>query len=224
MAEYVHRDHQGQPVSLPAGKVVCVGRNYMDHIRELNNEVPDKPLLFIKPSTSLQPFAGEIVIPADQGECHNELEVAVLIKERLSQASAEQAQAAIWGYGVALDLTLREVQSDLKAKGQPWERAKAFDGSCPVSGFVPAPGITDSTNIDFTLRVNQSVRQQGNTKMMIHPILELICEISRSFTLLPGDLVLTGTPKGVGPLNAGDRLEATLEGVIEAKARVVNGD
>lgn len=224
MSEYVHRDNHRQPVPLPSGKVVCVGRNYMDHIRELNNDVPDKPLLFIKPSTSLQPFADEIVIPVGQGECHNELEVAVLIKERLSQASAEQAQAAIWGYGLALDLTLRDIQSDLKAKGQPWERAKAFDGSCPVSGFVPATDIADINNIDFSLWVNQSVRQQGNTEMMIHPILQLICEISRSFTLLPGDLVLTGTPKGVGPLNAGDRLEAALEGVIEAKARVITGD
>ena len=111
MAEYVHRDNHRQPVSLPLGKVVCVGRNYLDHIQELNNDVPDKPLLFIKPSTSLQVFADEVVIPVDQGACHNELEVAVLIKERLSQASAEQAQAAIWGYGLALDLTLRDIQS-----------------------------------------------------------------------------------------------------------------
>lgn len=224
MSDYVHQDNQGRSVGLPAGKVVCVGRNYLDHIQELNNEVPDKPLLFIKPSTSLQSFAGEVVIPADQGECHNELEVAVLIKDKISHVQPEQAQAAIWGYGLALDLTLREVQSELKAKGQPWERAKAFDGSCPVSGFLPASNITDSTNIDFTLQVNQSVRQQGNTKMMMYPIAELIGEISRIFTLLPGDMVLTGTPKGVGPLHAGDRLEASLGGLLEAKAGVITRD
>lgn len=224
MADYLHQDNQGQPVALPLGKLVCVGRNYLDHIKELNNEVPDKPLLFIKPATALQPFAGEVVIPADQGECHHELEVAVLIKQRLSHAKPEQAQAAIWGYGLALDLTLRDVQTELKAKGQPWERAKAFDGSCPVSGFVPATQITDSANIDFTLQVNQSLRQQGNTAMMIHPVLALICEISRVFTLLPGDMVLTGTPKGVGPLHAGDLLEASLSGLVEAKACVVSHD
>lgn len=224
MSDYVHQDNQGQPVGLQAGKIVCVGRNYLDHIQELNNEVPDKPLLFIKPSTSLQRFAGDIAIPADQGECHNELEVAVLIKNKLSHAQPAQVKEAIWGYGLALDLTLREVQSELKAKGQPWERAKAFDGSCPVSDFIPAARITDETNIDFTLQVNQSVRQQGNTKMMMYPIVELIGEISRVFTLLPGDIVLTGTPKGVGPLRTGDLLHASLSDLLQANASVVSRD
>lgn len=222
MSEYLHLDDQGQPVGLPVGKIVCVGRNYLDHIHELNNDVPDKPLLFIKPSTSLQYFAGDFAIPTDQGECHNELEVAVLIKDKLSHAEPEQVRDAVWGYGLALDLTLRDVQSELKAKGQPWERAKAFDGSCPVSGFVPAQKITDIRDIDFTLQVNQSERQQGNTSMMIYPIAQLICEISRVFTLLPGDIVLTGTPKGVGPLSAGQHLHASLGNVLQAKARVVS--
>jgi 2-keto-4-pentenoate hydratase/2-oxohepta-3-ene-1,7-dioic acid hydratase in catechol pathway len=224
MSEYVHQDDQGHSVGLPAGKIVCVGRNYLDHIQELNNEVPDRPLLFIKPSTALQHFAGDLVIPADQGECHNELEVAVLIKDKLSYAQPEQVENAVWGYGLALDLTLREVQTELKSKGQPWERAKAFDGSCPVSGFLPAAKIADTRDIDFTLQVNRSVRQQGNTRMMIYPITELIGEISRVFTLLPGDMVLTGTPKGVGPLHRGDFLHASLSNLLQAEARVVSRD
>jgi 2-keto-4-pentenoate hydratase/2-oxohepta-3-ene-1,7-dioic acid hydratase in catechol pathway len=200
----------GQEIALPAGKVVCVGRNYLMHIQELNNAVPDKPLLFIKPSTSLATLSEPIEIPHELGPCHNEIELAVLIGEPLTKASEEQVSDAIWGYGLALDLTLRDVQDELKRQGHPWERAKAFDGSCPISPFVLKSEIVDQQHICFSLKVNGQARQQGNSQDMLVNINALLSEISQSFTLLPGDVVLTGTPKGVGPLFTGDRLDIEL--------------
>ncbi|AWL12291.1 5-carboxymethyl-2-hydroxymuconate Delta-isomerase [Saliniradius amylolyticus] len=205
-----HHNWQGQGLDLPVGKAVCVGRNYLDHIRELSNEVPEEALLFIKPASSLCDMHKPFAIPVNLGACHNELEVAVLIEKPLRRAKPEAVEAAVWGYGLALDLTLRDVQSGLKAKGHPWERAKAFDGSCPVSGFVPKADIDNPQQLAFNLHVNGDLRQQGNTAMMMRSIEELLAEISRSFTLQPGDIVLTGTPKGVGPLTPGDTLTASL--------------
>lgn len=217
---YRHTDVSGAEISLPVGKVVCVGRNYLDHIHELNNEVPDAPLLFIKPNTALVRLEDTIRVPTDKGPCHNELEVAVLICESLTKASTNQAEQAIWGYGLALDLTLREVQSKLKEKGQPWEKAKSFDNSCPQSRFVPAQDIETPQDMAFELKVNGEQRQQGNTAMMMRNTVELIKEISHHFTLVPGDIVLTGTPKGVGPLNPGDFLQVNLEEYLDLRVQV----
>ncbi|MDF2179829.1 fumarylacetoacetate hydrolase family protein [Aliiglaciecola sp. CAU 1673] len=217
---YRHLDNKGLPIALPVGKAVCVGRNYLDHVQELNNEVPEQALLFIKPSTSFVPFAEAVTIPSGQGPCHNELELALLIGKPLKNATPQQAMEAIWGVGLALDLTLREVQDSLKAKGQPWERAKAFDGSCPLSGFVPAQQLGDLQQLGFSLEVNGVSRQRGDARLMIRDIPSLLCEISHCFTLEPGDLVLTGTPKGVGPLNPGDALNARLDGHLQAQAKV----
>lgn len=222
MTAYRHLDSNGQIIDLPVGKAVCVGRNYLDHVQELNNRVPEQALLFIKPATSMVPFAADIAIPGDQGPCHNELELALLLNKPLKNASREAALEAIWGVGLALDLTLRQVQDDLKAKGYPWERAKAFDGSCPLSGFVPRQALGDLQQLRFTLHVNQLERQQGDASLMIRDMLSLLCDISQCFSLLPGDVVLTGTPKGVGALTAGDHLQATLHGHLQVQARVVH--
>ncbi|MDN4504355.1 fumarylacetoacetate hydrolase family protein [Alteromonadaceae bacterium BrNp21-10] len=218
---YQHCDVTGTTIPLPLGKVLCVGRNYMDHIQELNNAVPEQPLLFLKPSTAVVPFAGGIIIPEQQGECHNELEIAVLIQQQLTQAKPEQVTEAIWGYGLGLDLTLRDVQSQLKQLGQPWERAKAFDGSCPLSAFVSKDNIDNPQNLDFALTINNQLRQSGNSGLMINPIIELIAHMSQHFSLLPGDVVLTGTPKGVGPLHQGDQLSASLNSFIKVQANVI---
>lgn len=218
---YYHQDQAGHKIDLPPGKVVCVGRNYMAHIRELNNALPDEALLFIKPSSALCSLANPLVIPKDKGSCHNEIELAVLIKAPLSNASPSQVNAAIYGIGVGLDLTLRDVQDKLKSKGHPWERAKAFDYSCPVSGFVSSGNINIEQDIEFTLQVNGEVRQQGNSKDMLRTITALLVEISQSFTLLPGDIVLTGTPEGVGPLQTGDQLLGELTGHFRVQTEVL---
>lgn len=207
---YQHRDQQGQVLPLPVGKVVCVGRNYLAHIHELNNEVPTEPLLFIKPATALCDVHAGVAIPTHQGECHNELEIALLLDKPLKNASVEQAAKAICGVGLALDLTLRDVQAEAKRKGLPWERAKAFDNSCPVSGFAPVDDAKVLSTLQFSLHINGEVRQQGDAALMMHDPVNLLCAMSAVFTLCPGDIVLTGTPQGVGPLFHGDQLHVSM--------------
>jgi len=217
---YQHRFSDDRPCELPNGKIVCVGRNYAEHARELNNPIPKQPLLFIKPSTALAALDQPLAIPRDRGECHHELELALLIGQPLSEARAEETLAAIAGYGLALDLTLRELQSQLKEKGQPWERAKAFDGACPVSAFVPAAAIGDWKALRLQLQRNGALQQDGQCRDMLFPIEALLADISQSFTLQPGDIVLTGTPAGVGPLNPGDRLRCELDGLLTVETTV----
>ncbi|OXY82544.1 fumarylacetoacetate hydrolase family protein [Oceanimonas doudoroffii] len=217
---YQHVDQEGFVLPYATGKVVCVGRSYLEHAAELNNPVPDQPLLFIKPATSLVPLDEPLVLPQGQGPVHHEAEVALLIGRRLCRASATDALNAVVGVGLALDLTLRAVQDQLKGKGQPWERAKAFDGSCPVGPFVAPELLSPLQQLDFSLTVNGALRQQGNTGMMMWPMGELLADISHSFTLMPGDIVLTGTPKGVGELRGGDVLTLTLDNTFDVEAKV----
>ncbi len=222
---YRHTDNLGLPVDLPVGKVMCVGRNYLDHITEMQSQVPVAPLLFMKPKTALCHLTQPVSIPADQGVCHNEVEIAVLIGQTLCKApqgaTDAELQKVIWGVGVGLDLTLRDVQAQLKADGHPWERAKAFDFSCPVSGFVLACQIASLQSLPFSLSVNNEVRQQGNSADMMRPVLNLLVQISQQFTLEPGDIVMTGTPKGVGPLCHGDKLAVQLADFININTHVV---
>ncbi|WP_406665128.1 fumarylacetoacetate hydrolase family protein [Gallaecimonas sp. GXIMD1310] len=207
------------PLPWPCSKIVCVGRNYAEHARELGNAVPDKPLLFIKPPTTLRELEDGFSIPADRGAVHFECELAVLIGQQLTQASTEQAQQAVVGIGLALDLTLRDVQQQLKSAGQPWERAKSFDGSCPVTPLVPVARFTDLP-LRFQLYQNGELRQDGDSRAMLMPIPALLAYISESFTLCPGDLVLTGTPAGVGPLHSGDQLRLILADQLTASCQV----
>lgn len=220
MPDYQHHWKDGTPVHLPLGKIVCIGRNYAEHARELNNPVPDEPLLFIKPSTAAVHITRPIDFPRDRGEVHFETELAVLIGRPLTNASASEAQSAILGYGLALDLTLRDVQSKLKEKGQPWERAKAFDGACPLSPFVPVEKLQQD-HLAFTMDIDGQRRQSGDTRDMLNPIVPLIAHMSSHFTLLPGDVVLTGTPKGVGELRSGQTLTLELEDALFLQTKVV---
>ena len=218
---YQHRYSDGTSIPLPLGKVVCVGRNYAEHARELNNPIPSEPLLFIKPSTSVVPLADGFRLPVGRGAVHYETEIALLIGSPLSGiVSPADAAAAIAGVGLALDLTLRELQDQLKAKGHPWERAKAFDAACPLSPFVrldQAPALNATA---LELKINGQVRQQGTTADMITPIVALLQHIAGVFSLLPGDVVITGTPAGVGVLNPGDELELAIPGVLQQLTRV----
>jgi 2-keto-4-pentenoate hydratase/2-oxohepta-3-ene-1,7-dioic acid hydratase in catechol pathway len=222
ITSYKHLSHGDEEITLPVGKVVCIGRNYMAHINELKNEVPEQSLYFMKPADSLVSFSQPIEWPSEAGSCHHELEIAVLISQKLTKASLNQVELAIWGYGLALDLTLRDLQTHLKQKGQPWERAKAFDGSCPVSQFVHISEFKQS-DITFSLAVNGHMRQQGNTANMLLSILEMLMEISHLFTLNPGDVVLTGTPEGVSALQAGDELSLSLDNHFSVDAAVGPG-
>jgi len=192
------------------GKIICVGRNYVEHAKELNNPVPTVPLLFMKPASTIVEMGGELTIPRDLGECHIETEIALLITKPLTNASIDECRSAIGGVGLGFDLTLRDLQSTLKKKGHPWERAKCFDGSCPLSEFVALTGDENLQAIGLTLELNGKRQQQGLASEMLFSIPTLLAEISQCFSLQPGDIVLTGTPAGVCALSQNDRLTATL--------------
>lgn len=195
------------------GKIVCLGQNYLDHIRELGSKIPDRAVIFCKPSSSLLPDGGAIEIPAYSDDCHHELELALLVGKSGKQIQEKNALSFLAGYGVALDLTLRDIQSEQKSRGLPWEIAKGFDTSCPISSFIPAENISDPNNLQLQLKVNGEIRQQGNTNQMMRSVEKIIAEISNFYTLEAGDIILTGTPAGVNRIESGDHLEGTIEQV-----------
>jgi len=200
----------GSQQNFPIGKILCIGRNYADHIKELGNEMPERPVIFMKPASSVIGEGEQIVIPSYSSDCHHEAELALLIGAGGKDIPAGEAMSHLAGFGVAIDLTLRDVQAEQKKKGLPWEIAKGFDTACPLSPFVPAASVSDPQNLRITLSVNGEPRQDGSTALMIHRMPELISYLSSIFTLEPGDLILTGTPAGVGPIKSGDQLVAEI--------------
>ena len=195
------------------GKVVCLARNYVDHIKELGNAVPDAPVLFIKPATSIIGNGEQVMIPASSRDCHHEVELAVLIGRTVKDLAPTEAMACIAGYGVGIDLTLRDVQAALKAKGLPWEAAKGFDTACPLSDFVPAAQVADPHALPIRFTIDGAVKQDATTALMMRRLPEIISYASRLFTLEAGDVILTGTPAGVGQVKSGETLVGEIEGV-----------
>lgn len=202
------------------GKIVCLARNYVDHIRELGNDMPEQPVLFMKPATAVIGDGEVFRVPAYSSECHHEVELAVLIGSAGRDIPEVAALAHVAGFGVALDMTARDVQAELKKKGLPWELAKGFDTSCPLSGFVAVEEVPDPQALRLRLEINGEMRQNGTTGLMIHPVRKIVSHVSRIFSLEPGDVILTGTPSGVGPVRAGDILRAELEGFMTLKVTV----
>lgn len=201
------------------GKIVCVGRNYLAHIHELGNEIPDDPVLFMKPETAAVQFAQPFSIPS--GDVHFETELAILVGKPLTHATPGQCRTAIVGVGLALDLTRRDLQNDLKQKGLPWEVAKSFDGSCPLTNFMHVSETEDLGALSFKMWLNGNLTQEGQVTLMRHSIMQLLLYISTHFTLKPGDVVLTGTPAGVGRLHPGDRIRLLLNNQYEFSSHVV---
>ncbi len=215
-------------VSIPAtdneyivGKILCIGRNYVDHIKELGNEAPSAPVVFMKPATAIIANGESVVIPAYSSDCHYEAELAVLIGKDGKDIAETEALNHVAGYGVAIDMTLRDVQDGLKKKGLPWEIAKGFDTSCPLSDFVPADKVADPQNLTICLALNGEQRENGSTGLMINSVARIISYLSSIFTLEEGDVILTGTPAGVGRVQAGDRMEASIAGVGSVCVTVV---
>lgn len=194
------------------GKVVCVGRNYAAHAHELNNEVPTSPMLFMKPASSVVSLHHDIVRPnpVSFGETHYEAELCIQLSAALSEATIEQAQQAIGGVTLGLDLTLRELQTRLKEKGHPWERAKCFDGACVLGDWIDPQAFSDFKNVHYQLTINDELKQDGDSALMLFPVYELLVNISHAFSLQAGDVIMTGTPSGVGVLQAGDALTLKL--------------
>jgi len=207
---------------LPIGKILCIGRNYVDHIKELGNEAPAAPVIFMKPASSVIGDGEEVVIPAYSDNCHHEAELALLVGKSSKNISEEAALSCLAGYGVAIDLTLRDVQDELKKKGLPWDIAKGFDTACPLSAFVPAGQVSDPQNLIITMRVNGELRQNCSTSLMIHSAAKIISHLSAIFRLEPGDIILTGTPAGVSRVAASDRLSAEITEVGKVEVTVRN--
>lgn len=203
------------------GKVVCVGRNYAAHARELGNEVPSSPLLFMKPASSVVSIRHDIVRPnpAVFGDTHYEAELCIQLSSDLCAATVAQARQAIGGVTLGLDLTLRDLQTKLKDKGQPWERAKCFDGACVLGDWVDPQAFGDFGKVQYQLYINNELKQNGDSALMLFPVHELLAEISHAFSLQAGDVIMTGTPSGVGILQAGNELKLKL-GAHEWQAQV----
>ena len=192
-------------------KIIAVGRNYAEHIKELNNEQPDDPVIFMKPETAIPLKNEPFFYPDFSTDVHHEVELLVKINRVGKNIEERFAHKYYDEIGIGIDFTARDLQSKLKAKGLPWELAKGFNGSAPISGFVPKTDFADLQNINFRLDVNGETRQQGNTSLMLFKIDYLISFVSRYFLLQQGDILFTGTPKGVGPVQIGDRLTAYIE-------------
>lgn len=190
-------------------KIICIGRNYSEHAKELGNAIPEQPVIFMKPDTALLK-GNDFYLPEFSNDIHYELEVVVKISKPGKYIQKESAYKHYEEIGLGLDFTARDLQSDLKAKGLPWELAKAFDGSAVVGNFFKKE-LYNLNATEFSLHKNKEAVQQGNTKDMLFSIEDIIAFVSQYFTLKVGDLIFTGTPKGVGKVEEKDILEAYLE-------------
>jgi 2-keto-4-pentenoate hydratase/2-oxohepta-3-ene-1,7-dioic acid hydratase in catechol pathway len=190
-------------------KIVCIGRNYAAHVRELNNSMPDEPVIFIKPDTAVLRNNAPFFIPEFTQDVHHEIEVVVKINKNGKSIPVQFAADYYDEITLGIDFTARDLQSKLKEKGLPWEKAKGFDHSAVIGKFIPKTGL-DMKNLNFHLTKNGETVQKGNTQMMMHSVDEVIAHVSQYFMLKTGDLIFTGTPEGVGPVAAGDELKGFL--------------
>jgi acylpyruvate hydrolase len=193
-------------------KIVCIGRNYAEHAKELNNPLPTEPLFFIKPDSAVLRNNDPFYLPDFSDDIHYEAEIYVRMHKKGKNIEEQFAHRYYNEIGIGIDLTARDIQHRCKEKGLPWEKAKGFDGSAPLSNAVPLTEFRDIQDIRFELRKNGEVVQRGHTADMLFPVNRIIAEASRYFMLKIGDIIFTGTPAGVGRLHQGDRLEAFIEG------------
>ena len=201
-------------------KIICIGRNYADHISELNNERPDDPVIFMKPDTAILPKKTPFVIPEFSKDVHHEVEVLVKICKVGKYISPKFAHKYYDEIGLGIDFTARDLQTKLKEKGLPWEKSKAFDHSAIIGDFLPKNNYTSLENLNFELRKNSEIVQKGSTSMMLWNIDEIVSYVSQFFTLKKGDIIFTGTPKGVASVKENDVLEGFLEGKQMFKIQV----
>lgn len=209
------------PIQRPS-KVLCMARNYRKHAEEFAHDVPTKPVYFAKLPSSLVPNEGNIKVPSDIGRVDHEVELAVVIGKTAAQVSTSEAMEYIAGYTIANDVSARAAQKDAIANGEPWTYCKGLDTFLPIGPYlVPADSIDDPHNLNIELTVNDETRQKSNTKYMIFDIPTIISTMSRYITLLPGDIICTGTPEGVGPIKPGDLVQAKIEGLGVLRNHVV---
>ncbi|MBN2600087.1 MAG: fumarylacetoacetate hydrolase family protein [Candidatus Thermoplasmatota archaeon] len=206
----VYYHFQGTEQQVHIGKIICLARTYKDHAREMNAVVTEDPLLFLKPTSTVIFNHGTIVIPKRSQCLHHEVELGVIIGKKGKNIKEKDAMSHVLGYLVALDITARDIQAEAKKNGWPWAIAKGFDTFAPLSDAVKKEKVPDPLNLTLSLKINGVVRQHANTSQMIYSLERIISFISQVMTLEPGDLILTGTPEGVGEIKEADLLEAQL--------------
>jgi len=187
-------------------KIICIGRNYAAHIEELKNEKPGQPVVFLKPDTALVKGGAPFYYPDFSTNIHHEIELVLKISKEGKYIQPQFAHRYFEEIGLGIDFTARDLQDQCKAKGLPWEIAKAFNGSAPIGDFKSVAEFSELKNIDFHLEINGEVKQKGNTSLMLFDFATIISYVSQFFTLKKGDLIYTGTPAGVGPVQTGDQL------------------
>ncbi|KAF5737009.1 putative fumarylacetoacetate hydrolase [Tripterygium wilfordii] len=201
-------------------KIVAVGRNYAAHAKELGNAVPKEPVLFLKPTSSYLENGGTIEVPHPLESLHHEVELAVVINKKARDVPQTSAMDYVGGYALALDMTAREIQASAKSAGLPWTVAKGQDTFTPISSVLSVSMVPDPDNLELWLKVDGEIRQKGSTKDMIFKIPYLISHISSIMTLFEGDVILTGTPQGVGPVKAGQKITAGISDLIDVQFNV----
>lgn len=209
----------GSSDRFPVRRIYCVGRNYLEHVREMGNDERESPIFFQKPADAVVDDGATIAYPTMTGNLHHEVELAVALKSGGSAIPESEALAHVWGYGVALDMTRR----DLQIKGKPWEVAKSFDRSCPCGPLSPVSSVGHIDSGKIRLTVNGRARQESDISLLIWRVPEIIAKLSTYFELKAGDLILTGTPHGVGPVEPGDELVATIDGLHPLTTRIGAG-
>lgn len=212
----------GSETRFPVHRVYCIGRNYAEHAKEMGAQAVSRanPVFFMKPADAIVPEGGDIPYPSATRELHHEVEMVVALAKDGRDIDASRALDCVFGYGVGLDLTRRDLQAAMKAKGLPWDVAKGFDASAPVSALRAASEIGHPSHARLSLAVNGELRQDIDITDMIFPVADIIAELSKLFELKPGDLIFTGTPAGVGPLVRGDRFRAELAGIATLEGRI----
>jgi fumarylpyruvate hydrolase len=213
---------QGSGVRFPIHRIYCIGRNYADHAKEMGAQAVSRanPVFFMKPADAIVPEGGDVPYPSMTHELHHEVEMVVALAKGGRDIDANHALDCVFGYGVGLDLTRRDLQAAMKAKGLPWDVAKGFDASAPVSSVRTVAETGHPVHARLSLSVNGETRQDTDIADMIFPVPEIIAELSTLFELKPGDLIFTGTPAGVGPLVRGDRFRAELQGIATLEGRI----
>lgn len=212
----------GRRERFPVHRIYCVGRNYAEHAREMGAAVErGTPMFFMKPADALVTDGADVPYPGATQDLHHEVEMVLALGRGGRDIAAAQALDCVWGYGVGLDLTRRDLQAAAKAKGHPWDVAKGFDASAPISSLRAVSDIGHPRAARLRLTVNGALRQEGDIADMLFGVADIVRELSKLFTLMPGDLVYTGTPAGVAALQRGDAFVATLDGVGECRGRIV---
>jgi len=213
----------GSDQTFPVRRVFCVGRNYAAHAREMGSDPSrEPPFFFTKPADAVVPASGSVPYPASTKELHHEIELVVALKAGGTDIAPEQALDLVWGYGVGIDLTRRDLQAIAKKDGRPWDMAKGFDASAPCSPLLPVSAVGHPSEGSIWLEVNGQRKQEGNLNEMIWPIPDVIAYLSRFVALAPGDLIYTGTPSGVDALNPGDRVRGGVDGVATFELEIGN--